>query len=99
MANKEFESAETLLAPLYKQYPDDKTVIVAYLNSLSAQQKLLESSAMPITGTPYLANILDVCKPVTESSLIITALGFCTILWNLRIVIVAARKYSSVHII
>lgn len=43
MANKEFEAAETLLAPLYEQYPDDKTVIVAYLNSLSAQQKLLES--------------------------------------------------------
>lgn len=43
MANKEFESAESLLAPLYEQYPNDKTVIVAYLNSLSAQQKLLES--------------------------------------------------------
>lgn len=43
MANKEFESAETLLAPLYEQYPDNKKIITAYLNSLSAQQKLLES--------------------------------------------------------
>lgn len=43
MANKEFESAETILAPLYQQYPEDKKIITAYLNSLSAQQKLLES--------------------------------------------------------
>lgn len=43
MANKQFECAEALLAPLYEQYPDDKKIITAYLNSLSAQQKLMES--------------------------------------------------------
>lgn len=43
MANKEFEAAENLLAPLYEQYSDDKTIISAYLNSLSARQKIMEA--------------------------------------------------------
>jgi hypothetical protein len=51
----------------------DVSAVRTFLQELVLQQKFLESSAMPITGIPYLDNILDVCKPVTESSLITIA--------------------------
>lgn len=43
MANKEFEKAQTILEPLYCKYPGDEKITLAYLNSLLAQQKLMES--------------------------------------------------------
>lgn len=43
MADKQFESAETMLEPLYNQYPENQKITEAYINSLLAQQKLIES--------------------------------------------------------
>ena len=43
MADKQFEAAEELLAPLYVKYPEDKKIIDAYLNSLLAQDKTKEA--------------------------------------------------------
>lgn len=43
MANQDFEAAEKLLEPLYSQYPDDKKITDAYLNSLLAQNKTKEA--------------------------------------------------------
>lgn len=43
MASNQFESAQIILEPLYCRYPDEKKITEAYLNSLLAQQKLMES--------------------------------------------------------
>lgn len=43
MADKQFEEAQTVLEPLYCKYPDDEKISKAYLNSLLAQQKLMDA--------------------------------------------------------
>lgn len=48
MANKEFEAAQTILEPLYCEYPEDKKITDVYLNSLLAQQKLTEAYSVII---------------------------------------------------
>lgn len=43
MANKEFESAQTILEILYSKYPENKNITDTYLNSLLAQNKTKEA--------------------------------------------------------
>lgn len=43
MANKEFENAQTILEPLYCQYPENLEITNAFLDSILAQQKTMEA--------------------------------------------------------
>lgn len=43
MANKEYEDAQNILEPIYNENPDNKKITDAYLNSLLAQQKIMDA--------------------------------------------------------
>lgn len=43
MAGKQFKNAQMILESLYNKYPEDEKIAKSYLNSLLAQQKLIDS--------------------------------------------------------